>query len=525
MKAVILARVSTTRQEEEGHSLPAQIRRLQEYAKKKGFELVKEFCFSESAGPKIRTKFEEVMTYLKENKDVKVLLCENVDRATRNFKDAVDLDEMRKNEGLEIHFVQDGFFINKNASGNQMFMWEAKVFIAKQYLNRLSDDVKRSNEQKLQNKQWIGKAPIGYINVLAPNGDKDIMPDPLRSHLVVKIFEMYATGSYSTQKIKEEMDKLGLKSNMADPKPLSKSQIFHTLNNPFYYGVMRVNGQLYPHRYQPIISQILFNRVRDVFKGYKKQPYRYGCKPFVFRALLKCVECGCLISGEEKKGLYIYYSCSNYNKVHKQRIYVKEKDLFLPIQKVFKKIENKLSDQRIKDLIEDLKKTEKSKTVFSTVSLESLRKDYDLYAERRSNAFDKYMDGELAKDIYEKKMLEYDTKQANITTEMKNYQEADAEFYITISLLLGLAQRAYNLFESSEPHEKRAIVNFLLQNCKLDGKNLKFELKTPFNRVLQANSSYSGLAWRDDFRNYDWEKAFPSPESTIAQIKQLLTLI
>ena len=33
-----------------------------------------------------------------------------------------------KNEGLEIHFVKDGFFINKDATGNQMFMWEAKVF-------------------------------------------------------------------------------------------------------------------------------------------------------------------------------------------------------------------------------------------------------------------------------------------------------------------------------------------------------------------------------------------------------------
>lgn len=49
MKAVILARVSTARQEEEGHSLPAQLRRLQEYAKRKDFEVVETFSFSESA--------------------------------------------------------------------------------------------------------------------------------------------------------------------------------------------------------------------------------------------------------------------------------------------------------------------------------------------------------------------------------------------------------------------------------------------------------------------------------------------
>ena len=150
MKAIILARVST-KDQEHGHSLTAQVRRLEEYAKIKGFEIIKVYSFSETAGNKIRKKFEEVLRYLRENKDVRILLTENVDRVTRNFRDAVNLDEMRINDWLEIHFVQDGFYINANATGNQMFMWEVKIFLAKQYLNRLSDDVKRSIEQKIKN--------------------------------------------------------------------------------------------------------------------------------------------------------------------------------------------------------------------------------------------------------------------------------------------------------------------------------------------------------------------------------------
>ena len=76
MKAIILARVSTKEQEETGHSLPAQIESLRKYAAKKGFEVAKEFCFSESAGPKIRKKFEDVIAYIrKHNKDTKILLC------------------------------------------------------------------------------------------------------------------------------------------------------------------------------------------------------------------------------------------------------------------------------------------------------------------------------------------------------------------------------------------------------------------------------------------------------------------
>jgi len=484
MKAVILARVSTKEQEEQGHSLPAQIRRLQEYAKRKDFEIAETFSFSESAGDKIRKKFEEVITYIKNHKDVKVLLCENVDRATRNFKDAVDLDEMRKNEGLEIHFVQDGFFINKNATGNQMFMWEAKVFIAKQYLNRLSDDVKRSNEQKLQNGQWISKAPTGYINTIDEKGNKDMIPDPLRSHLVVKMFQMYATGSSSTQKTKEEMDKLGLTSNMPAPKPLSKSQIHHTLNNPFYYGLMRVNGQLYEHKYEPLIDKQLFDRVQEVFKGYNKKPYRYGCKPFVFRAMVRCAECGCLITGELKKGQYVYYSCNNYKKIHKERVYVKEGDLLVPVRNVLKKI--KLTDQQKNELIEDFKKSDKSKNKFVSAKLPELTAEFDLYETRKSETWNKYVDKEIDKEMYDKKFKEYDDKQNAIKNQMSKLQVADVEFYTTINMLISLAQRAEEIFESSEPHEKRAFANFLLQNCQLDGKNLKFELKSPFDGALSA---------------------------------------
>jgi DNA invertase Pin-like site-specific DNA recombinase len=485
MKTVILARVSTKEQEGQGHSLPAQIRRLQEYAKKKDFEIVKTFSFSESAGDKIRRKFEEVIKYLKDNKDVKILLCENVDRATRNFKDAVDLDEMRKSEGLEIHFVQDGFYINKNATGNQMFMWEAKVFLAKQYLNRLSDDVKRSNEQKLQNGEWIGKAPTGYINTIDEKGNKDMMPDPIRSHLVIKMFQMYATGSSSTQKIKEEMDKLGLTSNMPNPKPLSKSQIHHTLKNPFYCGLMRVKGQLYEHRYEPLIDKQLFNRVQEVFEGYDKKPYRYGCKPFVFRAMVRCAECGCLITGEIKKGKYIYYSCNNYKKVHKDRVYVREGDLLIPVRNVLKKI--KLTNQQKNELIEDFKRQDKSKNRYVEATLAELTTQFNLYETRKSETWDKYVDKEINKELYEKKYKEYDEKQSEIKNKMSKLQIADKEFYTTIDMLVSLAQRAEKIFESSEPHEKRAFANFLLQNCQLDGKKLKFELKTPFNGMLQAN--------------------------------------
>ncbi len=48
-KVVIYARVSSKRQEEEGYSIPAQLKFLNEYAAKNGFAVVKEFIDSETA--------------------------------------------------------------------------------------------------------------------------------------------------------------------------------------------------------------------------------------------------------------------------------------------------------------------------------------------------------------------------------------------------------------------------------------------------------------------------------------------
>ena len=80
---------------------------------------------------------------------------------------------------------------------------------------------------------------------------------------------------------------------------------------------------------------------------------------------------------------------------------------------------------------------------------------------------------------------------------MASYDKADEKYYITANMVLNLAQKVLEVFESSEVNEKRQILNYLLQNCKLDGKNLSFELKTPFDTVFQANKCSDMLRGQD----------------------------
>ena len=70
---------------------------------------------------------------------------------------------------------------------------------------------------------------------------------------------------------------------------------------------------------------------------------------------------------------------------------------------------------------------------------------------------------------------------------------ADEEYYLTSGYLLQLANRAYELFISSEAEEKRQLLKLTLQNLKLEGKTIEFEFVKPFDKVFACSSSQAWL--------------------------------
>lgn len=103
----------------------------------------------------------------------------------------------------------------------------------------------------------------------------------------------------------------------------------------------------------------------------------------------------------------------------------------------------------------------------------------------------------ITKDMFNSKLKEYKEKQANLEAQMAQYTSADESFYVNANILLHAIKKASQVFEGSEPATQRQILNFLLQNLKLDGKKLNFELKTPFDRVFEANKCSTMLRCQD----------------------------
>ena len=99
---------------------------------------------------------------------------------------------------------------------------------------------------------------------------------------------------------------------------------------------------------------------------------------------------------------------------------------------------------------------------------------------------------------------EYTERKNNYQEEVKKIQrkieqlsKADEEYYILAESILSLAQRAGELFESSEMEQKRQIINLTLQNLTLDEKKLSYDLIKPFDVILKSQDSHDWLRDQD----------------------------
>ena len=112
MNVVIWARVSS-REQSEGYSLDAQIRINRDKAQREGWTVIREFVIAESARRgATRIAFNEMYRWVKKNaKRLKIgaVLAHKLDRICRNMRDAVRLQELEDDCGVQLAFVENQF--------------------------------------------------------------------------------------------------------------------------------------------------------------------------------------------------------------------------------------------------------------------------------------------------------------------------------------------------------------------------------------------------------------------------------
>lgn len=311
---VAWARVSS-REQREGYSLDAQLRAIRDKAERENLKIVKEFSVAESAkrGAE-RTEFNKMLAWVRRNakkEDIKGIVFHKLDRACRNMRDAVLLQELEDQCGVKPFFVDQQF--GHGAAGQLSFNILASV--AQFYSDNLHDEVLKGMTEKREQGWLPANAPFGYVND-SEDKDEPIKPHPEKSVTIQRIFELYVRGNTTFVALAEQLHREGHFYSSVTPKFI-RTTLSYILNNRFYVGEIHWHGRVFNGKHKPLIDRATFEQCQAILNG-KNRRTGNADHPLA-GGLFRCKYCGQGITGERVRrklkdgtiNVHNYYRCAN----------------------------------------------------------------------------------------------------------------------------------------------------------------------------------------------------------------------
>jgi site-specific DNA recombinase len=475
--AVIYARVSSREQEQEGYSIPAQLKALRAYASKHGFKVIEEFVDIETAKTSGRARFGDMVAVLSKRTIPRRILVEKTDRLYRNLRDCVTLEDL----DAEIHLVKEGQVISKDSRSQDKLAHGLQLLIARNYVENLREEVKKGMREKAEQGMYPGRAPFGYRNDRA---SRSLELHPENSLIVSRIYELYASGSYSLSAIRTAIrNEFG--------KTINRAYLHTILMNRFYIGQFLWAGRSYIGNYPTFISSDLFDQTQAAMRRHNKPKYR--TLDIAFRGLLRCAYDNCTVTAELKKGKYVYYRCTGYRgKCALPRF--REEEISDKLADIMKNIH--IPDTVLAQLKHEIEHEAKRIENDSMAKRRALDARLVALRSRMDRAYRDKLDGRIPEDFWERQMFTWHEEERHIKAGIEHLERPSASRVFTISRILELANKAYFLYVTQKPSEQAKLMRMVLLNCSIDEVSVYPTYRKPFEMIFERAKSeeWSGRA-------------------------------
>lgn len=495
-RAVTYVRVSTKEQEETGFSPQAQHRLLWDFARQNNIDIVEDFEEAQTAKKGGRDAFNNMIEYVKAN-NIKHILVEKTDRLHRNFKDYAIVEDLMDDYDVFVWLVKEQKVMSKDSSSNEKFLHGIKTLMAKNFIDNLSEEVKKGQAEKISQGIYPSRAPLGYLNAPDPFLQKRniIIVDKNNANLIRKIFEYYGETEASVDQVIERVTKEGFSNKLPAGAKLSRTRVYNMLKNPFYIGKFVWNKKVHENaHHDPLVSLEIWFKVQDKLgKRACKHKINDVKKFFVFRGMFECGECGRGITAEFKKGKYIYYRCTKYRTKCTQKA-IRQKDIDEVVYNLLSSL--KISETGFKYLKLALKQSLGEKRETEDKVYENLVSERSMLKARIDKAYEDRLDEKISEARYDQLSNKWNARLQEIDKDMRKRDKADADYYDFGLKILELGRNAENLYKTAKPEQKRQLMQYLLSNSVLVDQTPKLSLKQPFSQIAKRAPSGTRSTWQ-----------------------------
>ena len=480
-KFFIYTRKSTDTEDRQVRSLADQLAELRELARKEQLEVVDVFIEKQTAKIPGRPIFAEMLERI-EAGEASGILAWHPDRLARNSVDG----------GKVIYLVDTGkitdlkfptFWFDATPQGK--FMLSISFGQSKYYVDNLSENIKRSYRQKLKNGLWPQRAPVGYLN---DKKTKSIVIDPEKAPLIKKTFEAYATGNYTISSLRKTVGDLGLKGNKG--KELAMSNYEHILKNNIYHGLLYFGGEIYEGKHEPIVSRKLFDTCQEVMKRKSKPQHEGRLKPYVYRGLFRCAECGCCLTIETQKG-HNYLRCTKRKGPCNQK-YVREETMTEMIKEEIRNVS--LSDEVADWLIAKVEKEKTEDTDYSKDQIDKVKIEALVIDAKLEKLMTAYLENALTLEEYQTTKNRLVTEKQVLKEKLEAFGRNSTNRFEPVINFLNDCKQAAILAESSDATKIRSFFQKVGSNPLVRDRALVFSPRLPFAFVPEISQKPSNEA-------------------------------
>lgn len=501
-KYFIYCRTSSDREDKQVLGIPSQKKELLEYAHLYGLKVVDVYCEKQTAYKTGRPLFNEMLARI-EKGEADSILTWHLSRLARNSSCGGRLIYMMDESKIKEIRTKEKIY---TGTTSDKFMMQIEFAMTKKSSDDTSDFVKRDCKSKLAKGEYPGVCPLGYLNlskegVIAGkmfNSQKQLYfeqlklnrplkrveIDPVDGELVRRLFEEFAKGNHSLRSIIKLSDEISLRARRSHTK-LSKVSIHRILTNPFYYGVIRYNGQLYASdvQHDALISKELFDKVQLVLKNKQKSKRQHN--NFAYTGFIKCA-CGSAITAIQKKGHIYYYCCQSKGECQVKK-YVREEELE-------RQLKNKLKSLYIPNsFVEWAKKQIRFVYEQESKQQDTIRKKLQIEHTTCKTKFKNLLNmkispentsGELLSDVEyleQKKLLQDEL--FNLEAKLKDQSNHEDSWINRVEQFFDFVSALGERFNNGDANTKRSILLSIGSKFILELGELSLQINKPFTFI------------------------------------------